>query len=212
MFTGLIEAQVPVREVERRGTGLALWLGSPGAGWSFQGGESVAVSGACLTVVGLRDPRSGARLPWGTEGAELLFELSSETLARTWFGAVEPGRRVNLERALRLGDRLDGHLVSGHVDGVGRVVLVRDTGDGGRCVGFEAPAELERFLVDKGSVTVDGISLTVVAPHERRFDVAVIPATLEKTTLGGARVGDPVHLEADQLGKWIDRLLAARAG
>lgn len=216
VFTGLIEAHVPVLEVERRGTGLALWIASPGSDWAFRGGESIAVSGACLTVAGLREPETRRRVPFPAPGAapiggcELLFELSAETVARTWFAHLEPGRRVNLERALRLGDRLDGHLVSGHVDGVGRLAEVRETGDGGRLLGFEVPQALARYLVDKGSITIDGISLTVVSPRDRRFDVAVIPATLEKTTLGAARVGDPINLEADQLGKWIDRLLTAR--
>lgn len=211
VFTGLIETTAPLRAVERRGSGLALWIPAPGGDWSLHGGESIAVSGACLTVAGLRDP--GTLLPAapGTTGAELLFELSAETLARTWFGNLEPGRHVNLERALKLGDRLDGHLVSGHVDAVGRVVAVRDAQDGGRMIEFEVPTELERFLVDKGSLAIDGVSLTVVNPRGRRFDVALIPATLSKTTLGSSQPGDPVNMEADQLGKWIDRLLAARS-
>jgi riboflavin synthase len=203
MFTGLVEAKAVVREVERRGAGLMIRVALPGAGWEFRGGESVSVSGACLTVV------EATTESWPAGGA--CFELSAETLARTWFGALEPGREVNLERALRIGDRLDGHLVSGHVDAVGRVVGARDSRDGGAVMEFEAPEGLERFLVDKGSITIDGVSLTVVNPRGRRFEVAVIPATLAKTTLGSTRAGAAVNLEADQLGKWIDRLLAARA-
>ena len=198
MFTGLIEACVPVLGVERRASGLALRVRAP-EGWVLGRGASVAVSGACLTAVG-----GAAR--------ELAFDVSSETLARTWFGALEPGRQVNLERALRLGDRLDGHLVAGHVDGRGRIVAVEDPGDGGRTFRFEVEPELERYLVDKGSVTLDGISLTVVAPQGPRFAVAVIPETLARTSLGVARVGDAVNVEADLVAKWIERLARAARG
>lgn len=192
MFTGLIEACVPVLAAERRGEGLRLRVRAP-EGWQVARGSSIAVSGACLTAVG------------ETPG-ELAFDVSSESLARTWFGALSAGRRVNLERALRLGDRLDGHLVAGHVDGRARIVAIDDPGDGGRTFRFEVEPGLERYLVDKGSVTLDGISLTVVAPQGRRFAVAVIPETLAKTTLGSAREGEPVNVEADLVGKWIERL------
>jgi riboflavin synthase len=155
------------------------------------------VSGACLTV---------AEAP----GEDLAFDLSAETLARTWLGALEAGGEVNLERAMRLSDRLDGHLVSGHVDGRGRISDVRDAGDGGRTVAIEVEPGFERYLVDKGSVAVDGVSLTVVSPRGRTFDVALIPVTLEKTTLGRAEPGRAVNLEADAIGKWVERLLRAR--
>lgn len=222
MFTGLIEACVPVRALERRGTGARLRLAAParsaGEGgaepWRVVPGESIAVSGVCLTVAGYGDPAGGAELPPppagtpGPPGADLLFDLSAETLARTGLGALAPGDRVNLERSLQLGDRLGGHLVSGHVDGRGRIVAIEDSGDGGRLVTFEVEPPFERYLVEKGSVTVDGISLTVVEPEGRRFGVAVIPATLELTTLGSAEVGARVNLEADAIGKWVERLLA----
>ena len=107
-------------------------------------------------------------------------------------------------------DRLGGHLVSGHVDGVGRIAAIEDTGDDGKRFTFEVPAGFERYLVPKGSVGVDGISLTVVEPRGRLFDVAVIPETLRRTNLGAATVGQGVHFEADQIGKWVERLLAAR--
>lgn len=189
-----------MRELAPRGTGARLVLARPGPDWAPRGGESLAVSGACLTALA----------PDASPAGTLAFDLSLETLERTWFRALAPGRLVNLERALRLSERLDGHLVSGHVDGVGRVLELADQGDGGRRLTCEAPAELARFLVDKGSITVDGVSLTVVAPRGRVFDVALIPATLARTTLGSARAGDPVNLEADLLGKWVDRLLVAR--
>lgn len=198
MFTGLVETTARVLAFETRGQGARLTLARPAPDWSPRGGESIAVSGACLTCV--------------TEGGadQLVFDLSLETLERTWFRALTAGRELNLERAMRLSDRLDGHLVSGHVDAVGRVIELADSGDGGRRLVCEAPAELARFLVDKGSVTVDGVSLTVVAPRGRVFDVALIPATLARTTLGRARPGDAVNLEADLLGKWVDRLLVTR--
>lgn len=203
MFTGLVEACVPVLAAEPRGSGLRLRLPQPGCpsdagvGERFETrpGDSVAVSGCCLTVV-----------PDGAPG-ELAFDLSAETLQRTWFRALAPGVPVNLERALRLGDRLDGHMVSGHVDAVGRIAALADSGDGGWRVTFEVPEGFERWLVDKGSVTVDGISLTVVTPVGRRFDVAVIPHTLAMTHLGRARVGQAVNLEADLVGKWVERLV-----
>lgn len=208
VFTGLVEAKRPIVRVETRGTGRRLVVRGPG--WAIGDGESISVSGACLSVAALVDSNSGKALAWGSESADLAFDVSAETLARTWFTTLAEGREVNLERALQIGSRLDGHFVSGHVDGVGRVTSIENSGDGGRLIEFEVPPELARFLVDKGSITIDGVSLTVVAPKLRRFSVAVIPLTLEKTTLGRARVGDEVNLEADVLGKWVDQLLAAR--
>ena len=212
MFTGLVEGTARVLVFERRSAGARLLLEAPvlppGAPpWDPAGGESIAVSGCCLTVA----ERPGA--------GRTAYDLSAETLSRTWFAELaqmearpEAGRsRVNVERSLRLGDRLGGHLVSGHVDGRGRIVAVEDARDGGRRVAFEVEPGFERFLVDKGSVTVDGVSLTVVAPRGRRFEVALVPETLRRTTLGQAASEDRVHLEADMLGKWIERLLAERA-
>lgn len=205
MFTGIIEARTPILAVEAQGTGLRVVLEAPEGVWDVVGGESVAVSGVCLTVAGIEDSL-GAPLKVGTEGAHLSFDLSKETLDRTWFQALEPGRLINLERSMRLGDRIDGHLVSGHVDAVGEVVAIEDSGDGGRRISFEVPPEFSRWLVDKGSVTIDGVSLTVCEPDENRFDVAVIPVTLEVTNLGVAEVGQHVNLEADAIGKWVARL------
>jgi riboflavin synthase len=197
MFTGLVEACVPVLATESLGAaGMRLALSSPG--WDVSLGESVSVSGCCLTLAA----RSA-----GPGGEALVFELSAETLSRTWLGGATPGRRVNLERALQLGDRLGGHLVLGHVDALGTLEALRDTRDGGRLFTFGVPAGFERYLLDKGSVTVDGISLTVVAPRGRSFDVAVIPTTLAVTSLGSARPGERVNLEADLIGKWVERLL-----
>lgn len=197
MFTGIVEAVVPVRAFAPVGEGAHLTLPAPRlADWEVLVGQSISVSGACLTV---------AEVPQGEPG--MVFHLSQETLLRTWFRALSPGRPVNLERAMVLGERLDGHLVAGHVDGGARLVEVRDVGDGGRVMGFEVDAGLERYLIEKGSVCLDGISLTVVEPRGTRFDVAVIPLTLEVTNLGQAEVGWPVNVEVDLVGKWIERLL-----
>jgi len=193
MFTGLVEARAAVRNVLERGTGRRVAIRRP-AGFEARLGDSVCVSGACLTVV-------------DAPGEDLEFDLSAETLARTWLGSLEPGGEVNLERAMRLSDRLDGHLVTGHVDGRGRIAAVGDPGDGGRTISIEVDPGLERYLVDKGSIAVDGVSLTVVSPRGRTFDVALIPVTLEKTTLGRTIPGRAVNLEADAIGKWIERLM-----
>jgi len=208
MFTGLVEGLGRVRAVEPLGTGLRIVLAAPMPAWDVGHGASVAVSGCCLTVVECRDPESGAPVAATTAGADMVFDLSAETVACTHFGTLAEGDGVNLERALALGDRLGGHVVSGHVDGSGRVTAIEDSGDGGQLIYFEGDGEFGRYLVEKGSVTIDGISLTVVRPKGNRFCVAVIPETLRVTTLGSNKVGDPVHLEADQLGKWVEHLLA----
>ncbi len=159
-------------------------------------GDSVAVAGACLTVVE-RQPR------------RLAFDCTPETLARTRLGRLEPGAPVNLEPALRLGDPVGGHLVQGHVDAVGRVRTVAPDGNGRR-VWFDAPEAVLRYCVEKGSVAVDGVSLTVAGLDDRGFEVALIPHTLGATTLGALEAGDEVDLEADVLAKLVERLLAAR--
>lgn len=197
MFTGIVEGSVPVLSFESRGSGARLVLATPDiTDWDVGEGDSIAVCGACLTVAGFAD-------------GGMVFDLSSETLERTWFHGLAPGRRVNLERAMKLGERLDGHMVSGHVDGGGTVVGIEDVGDGGAELAFELDEGLEKWLIEKGSVTLDGVSLTVVEPRGRRFKVAAIPLTLELTNLGEARVGQRVNVEADLVGKWIERLLPA---
>ena len=196
MFTGLVEVRSPVRRAEKRGRGRRLAVARP-PGFEVRPGDSICVSGVCLTVA-------------GEAAGDLEFDLSQETLERTWFAELLPGVEVNLERSMRLSDRLDGHLVTGHVDGRGRIAAVRDSGDGGRRISIEVDPGLERYLVEKGSIAVDGVSLTVVGPRARTFDVAAIPVTLERTTLGRAEPGRPVNLEADPIGKWVERLLRAR--
>jgi riboflavin synthase len=161
-------------------------------------GESVAIDGACLTVSARR-------------GSRFAVDVSPESLRRTTLGRAAPGTPVNLERALRLADRLGGHLVLGHVDGVGRLERITPDGDW-RLYRFRAPAPVARYLVEKGSIAVDGVSLTVFACGRGAFTVALIPHTLATTTLGRKQPGDAVNLEADVLMKHVERLLGpARA-
>jgi riboflavin synthase len=156
-------------------------------------GDSIAVNGVCLTVV-------------AHESGTLAFDAVPETLARTSLGALDHGSRVNLEPALRAGEALGGHYVQGHVDGVGTVRSVEPEGDGKR-VWFDAPPEINRYVVEKGSIAVDGTSLTVAGVDDDGFAVALIPHTLEATTLGALEPGDPVNLEGDVLAKYVERLL-----
>jgi riboflavin synthase len=194
VFTGLIQG---VGVVERIAAGPMTDLEirwRPEA--PYARGESIAVNGCCLTVV--------------TSTADSFrVEASPETLRRTRLGALEPGMRVNLERSLRVGDRLGGHWVQGHVDGVGKVLERREEG-GSRILAFSLPAALAPFFVEKGSVAVDGVSLTVNAVQSDRFRVALIPETLERTTLADRGVGDSVNLEADLVGKYVARLHGLR--
>jgi riboflavin synthase len=161
-------------------------------------GDSIAVNGCCLTVT-------------GKSASVLSMELSAETLRRTVLGELQRGERVNLERALTMGSLLNGHLVSGHVDAVGRIIGVEREGEA-RLISFEAPAELSRYLVEKGSAAVDGVSLTVFAVDGARFKCALIPHTLKVTTLGLKSLGSTVNIEADLLGKYVEKLLAERVG
>jgi riboflavin synthase len=195
MFTGLVDALGTVHAVHPDGAGRRLAIHEPRYRPDLQLGESVAVSGVCLTVAAF-------------EGEAFVFQAGPETLARTTLGGLRPGDRVNLERSLRAGDRLGGHFVQGHVDGVGRVLERQRDGEW-ETVWFAAPPDLAAQLVPKGSVAVDGVSLTVVAALPDRFSVALIPHTLAHTTLGGRRPGDPVNLETDILGKYVLKALEA---
>lgn len=194
MFTGLVEATGRVVAFEREGVGARLAVEVP-FGETLQAGESVAVDGCCLTA-----------LPGGA--GRLVADLSPETLARTTLGSFRPDRRVNLERALRLDARLGGHLVLGHVDGVSRVTSVTDEGDAGRRVGFALAEDERPFIVPKGSVAVDGVSLTVACLRPDGFEVALVPHTLSVTALSDLEVGREVNVEHDLLGKHVLRALA----
>ena len=191
MFTGIVEAVGTVVAVEPAGELSRLVVRAPSLAAEARVGDSIAVRGACLTVTRVGD---------GTLG----FEVVRETLARTALSELAPGAPVNLERALRADARLDGHVVQGHVDGVGRVVELRREGLDVRLF-VACPAEVAQHLVEKGSVAIDGVSLTVVGAREDGFDVALIPHTLAVTTLGSLRPGDRVNLEADVLAKYVRR-------
>jgi riboflavin synthase len=159
-------------------------------------GASIAVNGVCLTVTDVKDDA-------------FTVDVMKETLDRSGLAALSPGSPVNLERPVRPADRLGGHIVQGHVDGVGQVVS-REPGDRWDVVTIGLPADLARYVVDKGSITVDGISLTVVEARDDAFTVALIPTTLELTTLGRKRPGDVVNLEVDIVAKYVERLIGAR--
>jgi riboflavin synthase len=197
MFTGLIEEVGAVEEVARR-DGLRLAVRASRVLEELSRGDSVAVSGPCLTVEDV-------------EAGRFWASLLPETAHATMLGGARPGTRVNLERPVRLGGRLGGHLVSGHVDGVAEVVSVQERGET-RLVEILCPAGLESYLVDRGSVALDGVSLTVRQPSGRRFSVALIRETLSTTTLGSLRAGDRVNIETDLLAKHVERLLSRREG
>ncbi len=197
MFTGIVQATGTLARSEARGGDVRLFIDAPdfdAAGIAL--GDSISISGCCLTVV-------------AHEGAELAFDVSNETLSLTTLGDLRPGGRVNLEPALRLSDRLGGHLVSGHVDGVGTIVAIEPDARSQRWR-IEAPAALSRYIAAKGSVCVDGVSLTVNAVEGDWFDVNLIPHTLTATTFAERRVGDRVNLEIDLVARYLERLLAAR--
>lgn len=193
MFTGIVEAMGVVESIEARGRLVELAVAAPGLAGEVRLGDSVAVNGACLTIT-REDP------------ACLHFEAVRETLDRTSLGGLEPGARVNLERALRAGDRLDGHIVQGHVDEAGRVRALDREGEDVR-LRLDCSGSFAELLVKKGSVAIDGVSLTVVGVEPAGFDVALIPHTLEVTTLGSLRPGAAVNLEADVFGKYVKRYL-----
>jgi riboflavin synthase len=182
-----------VAAVDTTSDGVRLTLDTPLAR-DVQEGDSVAVNGVCLTAVGICGDRFGA-------------DVMRETLRRSSLGDVEAGSRVNLELSLRASDRLGGHIVQGHVDGVGAVGSVREDGFA-RVVTIAAGRDVLRYVVEKGSITVDGVSLTVARVDDEGFDVSLIPETLARTTLGAAALGTPVNLEVDVLAKYVEKLLA----
>ena len=200
MFTGLIEGVGRLAARENRGgdarlrveVGTLPWLGQDAG--KVRLGESIAVNGACMTVV-------------ECDATAFAFDASNESLALTTLGRLPLGAPVNLERALRAGDRLGGHLVSGHVDGLGQVLEIRPDARAQRWR-FGAPQALMKYLARKGSICVDGVSLTVNAVEGDAFEVALIPHTVQHTAFATTRVGDPVNLEIDQVARYVERLLA----
>jgi len=191
MFTGIVRELGTVASFD--GTRLVVAAAETTAGAAV--GDSVAVAGVCLTVV-------------DAAGGQLAFDVVPETLSRTALGGLETGSNVNLEPSLRVGDQLGGHVVQGHVDAVGRVRSVAPEEDSRR-VWIDAPETIVRYCIEKGSIAVDGVSLTVAAFDDDGFEVALIPHTLAVTTLGVREPGDRVNLEVDVLAKYVDRLLAA---
>lgn len=198
MFTGLIECTGRVVALRRGGERAVLEIAAPLPASEIRIGDSIAVNGACLTVVGV-------------QGDRFSFDVSPETVTRTTFAAAQAGSPVNLERALRLGGRLDGHLVTGHIDCVGRLESRVNQGNA-VVLGFSLPREQARMLVEKGSVAIDGISLTVNSVTDSGFSVSIIPHTLEKTTLADVRTGREVNIETDVIGKYVARLVGPHVG
>ncbi len=194
MFTGLIQAVGVVRRATRIGREMDLSVDLGGVAEAAELGASIALSGVCCTVTARR-------------GTEADFRLSEETLRRTWLGGARPATRVNVEPSLRVGDPMGGHWVQGHVDGVGEVTAAIDARAGGEWE-VRVPDDLARYCVEKGSVALDGVSLTIAALRGGALRIAVIPHTAAATTLGTSRVGDPVHVEVDILAKYVERLTA----
>ncbi|MFB7559304.1 riboflavin synthase [Streptomyces brevispora] len=197
MFTGIVEELGEVTAVENLGDASRFRLRGPVVTEGAKHGDSIAVNGVCLTVVDLGEH-------------EFTADVMAETLNRSSLGALRTGSRVNLERPMAVGGRLGGHIVQGHVDGTGRIAE-RKVSENWEIVKISLPAELTRYVVEKGSITVDGVSLTVVDAGPDYFTISLIPTTLALTTLGHKEPGDPVNLEVDVIAKYVERLLGHRA-
>src|SRR5574340_431269 len=197
MFTGIIEEMGQVKSLRRSGGSARLTVSASKVLDGTVLGDSICVNGVCLTVVEM-------------SAGEFSADVAVETLKVTNLGDLTAGSKVNLERALQLSARIGGHLVSGHVDGVGRIREKREEGNGWRIL-FDAPETVLRYVIKKGSIAIDGISLTVADVDLAGFSVAMIPHTAKLTTLGHKKAGDTVNLEADIIGKYVERLLGGRA-
>ena len=196
MFTGIIEGLGTITELRQSDQGKRLAVEADFVLDHTKIGDSISVSGACLTVVAI-------------EGKCFKVDVSPETLARTTFGRSKIGDRVNLERALRLSDRIDGHLVSGHIDGMGTIKHKKSTGNA-IIITIGVPESLSRYMIKKGSVAVDGISLTINNLGLDGFDVSIIPHTAKLTTIGFNKVGDLVNIETDMIGKYVERFVTEK--
>jgi riboflavin synthase len=197
MFSGIVEALGTVAEIRPDPPGCWLIVREPKIAGETAVADSISVNGCCLTVVAV-------------DADTVAFQAGPETLARTNLGDLKAGSPVNLERALTVGDRLGGHFVSGHIDGTGTLIERHDEGEWST-FWFSLPRQLSRQMASKGSIAVDGVSLTIVASEPDRFSVALIPFTLDVTTLGSLSVGDKVNLETDILAKYVQRLEESRA-
>jgi riboflavin synthase len=196
MFSGIIEDLGKVTDIKRSAEGVVLTLATAMPIAKIKIGDSIAVNGACLTVV-------------AKGRGTVKMDVSAETLRRTSLGELKAADRVNLERCLTLSTLLNGHIVAGHVDSVGRVISIKPEGDS-KLYSFEVAANEARYLIEKGSVAIDGISLTVFSIRGRRFSCALIPHTLKVTTMGFRKPGDKVNIESDMMAKYVERILGAR--
>jgi riboflavin synthase len=193
MFTGIIEHLGNVTQIKKQADSAVIVVDIAQMSKDVNSGDSIAINGACLTVTHIK-------------GSEVSFDVSTETLSKTTIGELKTSDRVNVESSLRIGDKLGGHFVTGHVDGVG--AINRKESETGQCTMlFSVSKELANMMIKKGSVAVDGISLTIVELEEKSFSVALIPYTLEETSLGFKKVGQKVNIETDMLGKWVKRIL-----
>ena len=194
MFTGLVETLGSITSLKNIGNGIRLSL-QPSITFELNTGDSVSVNGVCLTVT--------------KQDSDVSFDVSPETMKSTNLGELKVSDKVNLERALRLSDRLGGHIVTGHVDDVGKIINKKPVGEY-TFYTFEAPPEILKYTVKKGSIAIDGISLTVIELDNRSFSVAIIPHTLTATNLGSKGIGDKVNLEVDIMGKYVEKLLGKK--
>jgi riboflavin synthase len=204
MFTGLVETMGAVASVEKSGNGIRLSL-KPLTDFDVQLGDSISVNGVCLTVTKHRE----GVLQYAPTNSDLIFDVSPETMRSTNLGELKVGDQVNLERALKLSDRLGGHMVTGHVDGVSAVIGKKLSGEY-TFYKFESSNEILKYVVKKGSIAVDGISLTVIELDNRSFSVAIIPHTLTGTNIGDKRIGDKVNIEVDIIGKYVEKFLSRK--
>jgi riboflavin synthase len=198
MFTGIVQEMGLVRKAERADQTFRLTLEAPKSSTRVKLGDSVAVNGCCLTVVEAKPPMFS-------------FEAVPETLGRTALGSLSEGSLVNLELPLTLAEPLGGHLVQGHVDGVGRILGMKTEGQGAR-MRVALPDSLERYVIEKGSIALDGVSLTVASVEGNELEVALIPHTFQNTNLGSKKVGDPLQVEADMVAKYLEKLSAGSLG
>jgi riboflavin synthase len=196
MFTGIIEGLGTIREIRSEGQGKRMAVDADFFLEQTRIGDSICVSGSCLTVVMI-------------DAKRFTVDVSPETLTRTTFGNAKIGDRVNLERALRLSDRIDGHLVSGHIDGIGTITLKQNIGNA-VIVSFKVSESISHYMIQKGSVAVDGISLTINNCGHDSFDVSIIPHTAKLTTIGFKKTGDLVNIETDMIGKYVERFVGGK--
>jgi riboflavin synthase len=196
MFTGIIEGLGTIREIRSEGQGKRMTVNADFFLEQTRIGDSICVSGSCLTVVMI-------------DAKRFTVDVSPETLTKTTFGNAKIGDRVNLERALRLSDRIDGHLVSGHIDGIGTITLKQNIGNA-IIVSFKVPRFISHYMIQKGSVAVDGISLTINNCSHDSFDVSIIPHTAKLTTIGFKKAGDLVNIETDMIGKYVERFVGGK--